>query len=244
MILICASDRVLKLSIRCRQSPGDLIESRWHIDGKNRLFRTKVDGLTDLKFVFGHCEARKRSPGYDTGAELIWPANRPALQDADRLAAKAYHDSPLCLAGAGVRNAAVHPCTRPALPDSPTDSGRWSAGKTAVEGQIPRYRKAPHGFRAARKSLIVSAAELRLICMRRMREESMRTTLGALAFAAGISLMCCQSASAVPARTTIDGTSTAHLQQLAMMGAGGRDARQANRDAHSTHKTVKPKPKH
>jgi hypothetical protein len=69
----------------------------------------------------------------------------------------------------------------------------------------------------------------------------MRTTLGALAFAAGIGLMCCQSASALPARTTLDSASTAHLQQLAMMGAGGRDARQANRDAHSTHKPAKPK---
>lgn len=72
----------------------------------------------------------------------------------------------------------------------------------------------------------------------------MRTTLTALAFAAGIGLICCQSASAVPTGTTTDGVSTAQLQQFAMMGAGGRDARQANRDAHSTHKTVKPKPKH
>jgi hypothetical protein len=72
----------------------------------------------------------------------------------------------------------------------------------------------------------------------------MRTMLAALAFTAGIGLMCCQSASAVPAGTTTDGVSTAQLQQFAMMGAGGRDARQANRDAHSTHKTVKPKPKH
>jgi hypothetical protein len=72
----------------------------------------------------------------------------------------------------------------------------------------------------------------------------MRTMLAALAFTAGIGLMCCQSASAVPARTTMDSASTPHLQQLAMMGAGGRDARQVNRDAHSTHKTVKPKPKH
>ena len=75
MILICASDRVLKLSIRCRHSPGDLIESRWHIDWKNRLFRTKKDGLTDLEYVFGHCEARKRSPGNDTGAELMHATN-------------------------------------------------------------------------------------------------------------------------------------------------------------------------
>jgi hypothetical protein len=77
--------------------------------------------------------------------------------------------------------------------------------------------------------------------MVRMREESMRTTLAALTFAAGIGLMCYQSASAVPAPTTMDGASTAHLQQLAMMGAGGRDARQANRDAHRTYKPVKPK---
>ena len=72
----------------------------------------------------------------------------------------------------------------------------------------------------------------------------MRTMLAALVFAAGIGLMCCQSASAVPAVHNWDEVSTAHLQQFAMMGAGGRDARQANRDAHSTHKTVKPKPKH
>jgi len=69
----------------------------------------------------------------------------------------------------------------------------------------------------------------------------MRMTLAALAFAVGIGLMCCQSASAVPARTTMDGASTVHWQQLAMMGAGGRDARQANRDAHSTRKPAKPK---
>ena len=67
----------------------------------------------------------------------------------------------------------------------------------------------------------------------------MRTTLAAFAFAACIGLS--QSASALPARTTVDSASTAHLQQLAMMGAGGRDARQANRDAHSTHKPAKPK---
>ena len=75
----------------------------------------------------------------------------------------------------------------------------------------------------------------------RIREKSMRTTLTALGFAAGIGLICCQSANAVPTGTTTDGASTAHLQQLAMMGAGGRDARQVNRDAHSTHKQVKPK---
>jgi hypothetical protein len=69
----------------------------------------------------------------------------------------------------------------------------------------------------------------------------MRTSLATLAFAAGIGLMCCQGASAVPAHTTMDSASMAHLKQLAMMGAGGRDARQANRDAHSTHKPAKPK---
>jgi hypothetical protein len=69
----------------------------------------------------------------------------------------------------------------------------------------------------------------------------MQTKLAALAFATGIGLICCQNASAVPTGTTMDGASTAHFRQLAMMGAGGRDARQANRDAHSTHKQAKPK---
>ena len=70
----------------------------------------------------------------------------------------------------------------------------------------------------------------------------MRTTLAALAFAAGIGLVCCQSASALPARTTMDGPSTAHLQQLADDGelAGQRRAASKSRRA-SHHKLAKPK---
>jgi hypothetical protein len=110
--------RVLKLSIRCRKSPGVLIESRWKIDWKNRLFRTKIDGLTDLEFVFGHCEARKRSPGNDTGAELMHatiPRSRMRIGWQQWLIMIRVCGWP----GAGVRNAAVHPCTRPAPPRLP-----------------------------------------------------------------------------------------------------------------------------
>ena len=69
------------------------------------------------------------------------------------------------------------------------------------------------------KLRIVSAAELRQLYGAHEGRRSMRTTLAAFAFAACIGLS--QSASALPARTTVDSASTAHLQQLAMMGASG-----------------------
>jgi hypothetical protein len=65
---------------------------------------------------------KKKSPGNDAGAELMHATN-PRSRMRIGLAATAYHDSGLWLAGAGRaerRSASVH---APRTPDSPADTG-------------------------------------------------------------------------------------------------------------------------